>query len=442
VSGGMTKIRKLLIGLAALLILMLLGALFAAYLRDSRRPLQSIQLKDGRVVELLAVTEGPAHSLPQNRLRQIIHGLSPVSLKRAFGPYFSATFGFNSGGLGLWLMCYDPTTDAYVTGITKVIALDEHGCEFESGSNGQTSDGFHSATICNLSTYPRRLKEFKVRLIDSGAAPRAVVGELTVQNPAFANTFPTWTPENFPVTKTNGPAAVRMNAFDAVNGQTVQILGFNGRHHDTHFEDSTGNSGTFLCTNEPAWRYCTTVFRMAAGPFATNEVWKVGDITVPAAGKIASLKGTRELSGRSITVKHLAGPGSYSFSNDVCIAVNSWKPGMSASLDTSTAYDTSGGRYTATSFGSADPFVVVEHPHLGDDVEFLLLLRDQKRVVATAHGASGANKNWYYPLAWIVPPNEKPADGTTLKMEIVIHKGYKFEFLVNPLHHFRRGMPR
>jgi hypothetical protein len=441
-SRTRSNFRKFLIAASALLILLILGAVLVATLGRPAGKLQQVTLKDGRIIELLAVTKGPAHNMPENRLRQLAHAIIPVAMKKAFGPYFGSTFGFNSEGLGLWLMCYDPVAEAYVNGVTTIVAVDEHGCEFESRGNGQTSDGYHKATIYNLPTYPRRGEAIYVRLVDSVAGTNVTVGELRLENPSFGSTFPTWRPESFPVTKTNGPVALRMNEFDPTNGQTVQILGMNGRHHNTHFEDATGNSGTSLCTNEPAWKYCTTVFRTAAGPFTTNELWTVGEIALPAPGKIVSLTATQTVSGQMITVRHFAGAGSYNFSNEVCVSASAWTPGMSGSLNTSTRYDKDRYRVSMASFGSANPFLVVEHSYLPSDMELLLIVRDGERVIATAQGASGAENSWYYPFSWTVPPNELPPDGTTLTLQIAVHQGYKFEFLVNPLHQFGRGMPR
>lgn len=443
-SRNTSKLRALLIAFSALLILLIVGAVFVASLERSKRTVQQMKLKDGRIIELLAVTKGPAHSMPENRVRKIAHAFFPVSLKKAIGPYFGATFGFNSEGLGLWLMCYDPVKATFGgRGFTKIIAVDEHGCEFESSGTGQASDGYHIATVYNLPTYPRRREAFTVRLIDSVAGTNLVVGELRVQNPSPVTDFSTWTPEEFPVTKTNGPVALRMNAFDPANGQTAQILGMNGRHHDAHFEDETGNSGVALCTNEPAWKYCTTVFRKKEGPFTTNEMWTFGELAIPTPGKIVNLEGTQmKVSGHMISVKHLAGPGSYNFSNQVCISAAPWRPGSSGSLNSSTRFDKNRNRVTTVSFGSENPFLIVEHPHLPNDLEFLLIVRDGKRIVATAQGASGADNLWYYPFSRALPPGELPEDGTTLTMEIVVHKGYRFEFFVNPLHHYGRGAPR
>src|SRR5688500_8717637 len=155
-----------------------------------------------------------------------------------------------------------------------------------------------------------------------------------------------------------------MTAFDPAHGQTAVIVSKNGKHRDTHYEDATGNSGWSLCTNEPAWKYRTTIFRTDNATFSTNELWTLPAVGMPAPGAMVPVQLTNVLSGFPVELRYVAGPGSYTFSNDVLVTIAPWKAGMSGSLNSS-SFDSKRGKVTTVSYGSANPFVVISRPTLG-----------------------------------------------------------------------------
>ena len=422
-----------------LFLILIVAAIWTA----SRRPKPpQVTLSDGRVVEFLGVTVGVEHRRQKVGPRAFFHSFIPVAFKKAFGPSFPASFGFGKPGVAVWLMCYDPGRGTYVQNwADNVIVVDDHGCVFDHRGRGSTGDGFHHAEVFNFSAYPRRQTTFTIRFLKTVSGNETLLGEMKVQNPNRSAQYSNWVPESFPSKKTNGSVVLRMNAFDPTHGQTAVIASKNGKHRDTHYEDVTGNSGPSLCTNEPAWKYRTTIFRTDNATFSTNELWTLRPMTMPAPGTMLPLQLTNMLQGFPIEVRYVGGPGSYTFSNDVLISSAPWKPGMSASLNSS-SFDSKQGKVTTVSYGSANPFLIIARPHLGDTYELAVRLRDGDRVVARGESASGGGGKWFYDLTSLVPTQGYPAPGAPVVIDVILQEGKQFEFLVNPLHHFKYGAPR
>lgn len=407
-------------------LLLVLAAL--AIWMASRRPVpDQITLKDGRIVELLGVTSGSEHSLQKRGPRAFLHRLIPAPLQKAFGPELNSTFGFGYDGVALWLMCYDPAQDAYASSwISKVIVVDEHGCEFESVGQGQTGDGYHDVTILHLPVYPRRQRTFKARLIQTTGGRDIILGEITVRNPGPTD-FPQWTPEPIPVVKSNGPVAVRLFHVEAGKPPSTEFLGVESRQWataDNRYHDATGNSGLALCTKETAWKYQPTIFKTEYASFTTNELWALPKIVLPAPGSIQPIHLTNTVFGTKISIAYLAGPGTYTFSNSVCTAS---APGASGQLST-----TSDGKVTTTTFGAANPTLILAHRGFGSNEQLLVRLRHGDQVIAFAKVASGSTGLWFYTLSWALPPDDHPPQDTPLDLDLIVQEGKYLEFLVPP----------
>ena|SRR5688572_11625135 len=175
--------------------------------------------------------------------------------------------------------------------------------------------------------------------------------------------------------------------------------------------------------------------------FSTNELWPLPAISMPAPGVAVPVQLTNVLSGFPVEVRYVAGPGSYTFSNDVLVSSAPWKPGMSGSL-TSSSSNTRQGKVITVSYGSANPFVVISRPELSNTHELAVRLREGDRLIGKAESASSANGIAYFSFSSLVPPREYPDAGTAVAIDVILQEGTPFEFLVNPLHHFGYGAPR
>lgn len=424
---------------AGLLILTLVAGLWWSSTHRKSSIVTMVQLADGRRVELAGVTIGPEHRLRSPRVRDVIGHLIPRPLKKALGPNFTSSFGFSSdSGIALWLMCYDPSLQQYSSAwIDRIIAVDEHGCEFESSGSGGTSDGYHSASVIELPAFPRRQKSFTCRMIKLIGNKPTVLGEFILRNPFFTDGAQgaNWQAEQLPMAKTNLPLVVKLNGFRS--GRVAEFTLSGERDASTkweldasHFEDPTGNRGSLLCPREKAWKWEGTFFRNQYGSFDTNEMWTLTNISFPPPAKIVPLQLTNQVSGMPVSLLYLAGAGSYIYTNEAWSAVAQWTPGVSQGIN-SMMRGTLSGRVSSITAGFAHPFIIAEHPHLNAELTVMFRVRNGSEIQALAGGASGADGKWFYEFhsftasrSWLT--------NTALTMDVIVQRGRKFEFLVSP----------
>ena len=430
-----SRSRKLLAMLPLLVLLVfLVGATLAA---KGPRPMQ-FKLADGRIVELLTVTTGKVHNLPASSVRDLAHRYAPRRFQRVLGPNFKSSLTFPSDGLALWLMCYDPALKRYVSGnwVDRLVVLDEHGCEMTPSGSGEVGDGNFMATVFHLSAFPRRQKHFTCRLFDTRNGKTNVLGEITIQNPLPVSTVQL-SPEALPITRTNVPLVVRLNSI-AKKGYGYTIIGDDKvqglwpiRYH--HFEDATGNQGDFLCRKE-TWKWVATFFRNEHAPFEPNETWTFENFTPPKPGEIQSIGSTKVLADYPLKILYMGGPGTYTFSNSVCISA-------SASVSSHLSWNESArkGRtnFITTTIGSRTPFAIIEHDRLAPESEVMMRLRDGDKIVALVQDAQESNPYWphnwwHYSLVQHRPdsiwPTNKP-----LTLDVIVQRGRKLEFPIPPL---------
>src|SRR5688572_16837400 len=160
---------------------------------------------------------------------------------------------------------------------------------------------------------------------------------MIIRNPQPTNAA-TWVAEEIPITKTNGPVAMRLKKFEPGAYPEVEIVGEDSSHwrlENQDFKDPVGNSGMVLCREEPAWKFCATAFRTEHAPFASNELWRLPSRLVPGPGVLNALQLSNTIASVPVTILYFGGPGKYVFSNNVCISKVPWKPGMGGELSTS-----------------------------------------------------------------------------------------------------------
>ena len=420
---------RLLVGtIAALLIAALLAGMLLAS-RKRRAP--GIKLADGRTVELVGITTGASHKLDDPGPLDILHRVAPRPLRKALGPNFNSSFGFGSEGMALWLMCYDPALGGYASGwIDKVVALDEHGCEFKSSGIGSTGDGYHFAEVLHLPAFPRRQKNFICKLIKNPGVASNVLCELTITNP-FPGPYPEWAPEPLPSTRTNGELVVRLNSPKPLNYTMTEGSEREWKLQRHVYEDATGNEGISLCKHEKAWKLTLSFLRSEKAEFSTNEMWTFENLKLPSSGTLAPSGFTNLISGRAIKLLYLAGAGTYTFSNDVCTVAKPWTAGSSSQMSTTSSRQ-NGVDISITTVGFNKPFAIIAHDSLWPDHELLLRLRHGDEIVATGRGATGTRERWFYPLDSRGPDHSWHTNGMPRTLDIIIQRTADLTFLVAP----------
>ena len=417
---------------------LILGVAIAVARSSPKKKLQEAQLKDGRVVQVAGVTVGPPHSMHTPGLRNALYHFMPDGIKRQLGPNFSAGFGFQHEGIGLWLMCYDPALAQYAPSpFSKVVIVDDHGCEMESTGSGSTSDGYHQAAVLHVSNFPREKEKLTFRLYGAFGG-RNTLGEITVDNPVKAQRAD-WTPQALPIVAKNGEVSAKLNRIPPANSKDLEIL-VDGREstdwsmQDMYFADSLGNAATTgqnLCRQEKAWKLKTRFMRTPYASFGSNEVWKVGSLKLPSAGTSLRMERTNVLGGVALTLRCINGPGAYTFSNGVCTSSAPWTNGMSQAFWVSGTRKQ--GRHVPITTRASDKVTItVGHDSLYPNRQFTARIWHEGLVVATAEGASSDGASYYYELSWLVAPQDIPPADAELEMDIIIQEGREFEFLVNP----------
>jgi hypothetical protein len=423
--------RKIAVKLLAVLVV---GAMVVAVLVTRSESLPYVALKDGKVVKLVGVTAGLDHELPRSRLREILHGIAPEVVKKMIGPNFSSSFGFGANdGLALWMMAYDPDQGTYSGMGYKVVLMDEHGCEFSSSGMGGTSDGVFSASVVSFPIYPRRQRRFVCRILNQAGVytEPEVLGEMIIENPR-GGSCADFIPEPVPITKTNGPILARLDSFDPKEGAKVTLLGEGAsvwHLRKGEYEDETGNRGSkIFCSQEEVWKYRATYFRTERANFESHEVWTLPVTSLPVPGWLVPSGEENVVNEFSVKVLYWAGAGTYTLSNDVCVAAAPWGSGSQSNFGAMTEFPHGGLPVRTVKFGYEKPFVIVAHPNLGGDAEFMLRIWRGDKVVAVSRGAGGLDEKWFYELN-PTGPGRDWATSHELKMEIVVHSGRTVEFV-------------
>ena len=405
---------------SAILLLMLLDLLL---LRGPPPPRRELKLADGRVIQLAGLSEGPSHSLGKPNLRSFVAGMLPGPIRKWTGPSFSSSFGFGRPGLALWLMCYDPATDTYQANwINQASILDEHGCEFFVYGMGNASDGPYRATVLNFPVYPRGASQLTCRIYDMN-------GQKLVDFPFhYSSAAPTtslWTAQTLPIWKTNGALTLRLDGFAPLSKPRFQMHR-NGQPEDfwapenIYLEDSSGNSGQYLCRKLPAWKWRATFHRTPDAPFVPREIVTLTNITLPLSGQISSNAVRATIAGVAITNLTVAGPGRIELSNNVLVVSLPWRAGMSKGHG-------SGGSFRYTTIWRSSDKISLLLPRLPIPQNSKLIVRARRngQIVGTASD-SGATHDLLF--ADFSTPN--PAG--VVDLDFILDPGHSFDFLVPP----------
>jgi hypothetical protein len=102
------------------------------------------------------------------------------------------------------------------------------------------------------------------------------------------------------------------------------------------FSDATGNQGYTLCPREPAWRVEARLIKQPTARFEADQLWTVGTFQVPAPGQLQELDLHHAFGETRLQAVVLAGPGKYSWSNDVCVTRAPTAPAGGLSLSSGT----------------------------------------------------------------------------------------------------------
>jgi hypothetical protein len=389
----------------------------------------------------------------------------------------------NNDALYIYITRGDPATGDYAdTGMMNIELLDEHGCAFIPSRTGGEDDGRLGSTPgssgssvgwCRFDAFPRHERNFRMQVFGHDGTIEA---EFVLANPVPPSA-PTnhWATEPLPITKSIGDVAftltgitIQSNTFPrgSWNWEPQKIVpeyeilesgnaSTNWRALDMDLYDGSGNFASemvpdfrFLCPRESAWKMRVKFFGSEQSHAASNAVWTLHGLSVPAPGKFNLLSGSNELQGVEVKAVAFAGTGNFEYLNNLPASGSPLAEEIKRSILKSTWSAHHNGRniYSYKVQGMT-PHLFIEIGDLTDDQRF------------TARATDDQGREFYaYQLVHYAPteppkgkPSEinylnrsyldggglflafdLPADTKTVDVTFCVHSCYTPEFIFKP----------
>ncbi|HUB87819.1 MAG TPA: hypothetical protein VMB22_08000 [Verrucomicrobiae bacterium] len=183
---------KILLGIIAFLLILVIAA---GAFWWSRRP-QVITLDDGTKLTLLAVDYGKRHTPPA------------VKLPAARGRRGNGSFTTQNSALCVWFR-RDYTNNTYFNAQFYIYDKAGTACVESSGRNGGYGGGQQKGSdliAVWFDSFPREQSKLIVRVQEWGQDEGQVMSakHFVISNPSRGGSFPKWTAESLPATKTDG----------------------------------------------------------------------------------------------------------------------------------------------------------------------------------------------------------------------------------------------
>lgn len=429
---------KIRVWLRVLALAVLLGVLVVGGFLGVRilaRPNSRVLMLPGEIrFELIGVSksgeEFTSEQAWQRVLRRILPGALSAKLPQAFT---SRSSDGNTNTIRLWFTLTDAMAANVTTGPWQwYVAVDADGFSYPlNGGSGSSTSGGKTYHHLDLAAFPRRQKDFELRLLDGA---RQQVAALRLANPA-PGPHPNWAAEALPITQTNGPLAVTLERLQE-KGQDYSFW-LNAKWKIAHaepewrnakpaypmYEDATGNRGGRLSFAEPAWKITMPFHRVGWSNFTATEKFRLTGLPVPEAGEMQLLQTNFSCAGVGISVQALVGEGTLCITNGTNYA-------MTSSLPRSGWGRSSDGTTTVESISGMLPFFLIKTDSLpdADEVRFRVVGGDGKEIPVQDNGWSGTGDGGrrYQKLFDVTNAVD------SVSLEVIVSRPRIFEFMVNP----------
>lgn len=360
--------RRLLLILCGLVLLV--ACLGALIFRQSNRREQS--LPDGSIIRIEKVAfsheehialGGPFAKLKKAALqfwRAKFPGPKPPLVGSGMSSWWMNTITHsNEPALYIYISRRAPGSGYRSVDAQSAELVDEDGCVFTATQSGGFDDGLLSATKSALGgsgysigwfrfeAFPRHDKKFRFRVYETQSgfgspSPKDGFAEFTVANPAPPPKTAAWPVKALPVTlkqdnvsfilakvaiKTDRIGFPRPDStwkhLSAVYETTED--GQPSTNWQAIYKELYDGSGDFvtqqysplppLCPRESAWKLRVKFFGSEKSRAASNAVWALTNLAVPAPGQYTVINQTRELQGVPVKVGTFGGSGDFTYSN-------------------------------------------------------------------------------------------------------------------------------
>lgn len=233
----------------------------------------------------------------------------------------------------------------------RLVVFDEFGNSFDAGPNKTAFSTFVGKNESRVngwcpSAFPRRSRLIGFRLFEQGKTNARCLAEFAVTNPAYGN-YPTWRPEPFPISKTNGDMSITLVSLKsglskadetkvaasneiAVTQAAYRVMDTNGvsdswRPNSVEISDATGNQWMVYKESDPPRQQDGNELFSFVGALWPGEVWKLrfefsriadfradetftfSGIAVPGAKQVVQLQNSTNVAGTKIQLTTLCG---------------------------------------------------------------------------------------------------------------------------------------
>ena len=401
--------------------------------------LKGVEIGHGWRMEFVAASVDRMVYNPEPTLRTRVKNAIPmgVQILLEMQPPLSVNHG-SDGTLFLLFMEYSP---AHLNPTPESLPhpqlefVDEYGIVYPMNhwkGISPSGNARQHGMLYSCEAFPRRQPALHFRLMSDDGKQTLI--EQTIPNPGYKPTFPDWIVAPCPVTQTVGPLTITLTDIqvDIAARQLkpqfslrTSTPGWDARHVDREFDefsDATGNRGLWLPLREPAWKLKTQFRRRIDAQFAPEETWNLGSFPIPASATSVSLQTitARTINSVLIQPQYLLGPGNYRFEKRqvVTATVNT----HSKTLPEWHMYGNSDYLEIQTDLSA----LYIEPGSLPPLTHLDVRIHDQHgNNLNPVHGIVDYGWAGWYAF-------QPRSDSTSIQIEIMVHQGLEFEFIVKP----------
>ena len=239
--------------------------------------------------------------------------------------YYSFDHETDQESLVIW---FSQPGDTLSSPMLSFEAVDDRGHGYKSHGSGYSSNGARQIGFATLDAWPRRQKEFTLRVTNWGDdGSEKIIGEFKIPNLAFHD-YPSWKPDGLPairridgldVTLLRLPSPFFQPVIRVTRAEEID-LGWEPVS-DYLFYDPTGNASHSLLDlrNEDVVKLRAKLFRKVRADFDATEKWIVPGVVVPDKGQHKLLSLTNTLQGVKLEILGISGMGEFTYSNLVVV---------------------------------------------------------------------------------------------------------------------------
>ncbi len=378
----------------------------------------------------------------------------------------------NSDALHIWITRRDPLSGNYLdVRMNSAQLVDEHGCTFIATQCGGDNNGTVTNGYCvgwfTFEAFPRHERSFRLEFPDTSVTNLCT---FTVANPAPPpREASDWMVKPLPITNHDGDVTFVLNAINVTTNFTDSgTVHYGNRWQiapvfevtepfrpsreweavDMDLWDSSGNFASemwgdsrFLCPQEKAWKLAVRFFGSEKSASASNSVWTLHGLKVPASGEFTNWNAMKEVQGVMLTAASLAGAGKVTYSSNAIVQASP----MTDTNENNSYSSSSSGTMTSYNVTANVPHIALIIGTMSDDQRLTVRAVDDRGREFYAHEfswgtyqrhpAKAAEPHYlklYETRGLTFLTLDLADDSKTIDLTFCIHKARNEEFIFKP----------